>query len=118
MWYWSVTENYTEDDHQKHIVKELRRGGYLFRAGMEGVRLSVGVRSKMKALGMEPGLPDLEIYLNNRLVMIELKRWRGVVSDAQKAVHKRLREYGYEVHVIKEKTPEDSWGKVCSILNG
>ena len=43
-------------------------------------------KSKNKAEGLNPGLPDLLIIVNNHLVFVEMKRVKGgVISEYQKS---------------------------------
>ena len=54
-----------------------------------------GARSKaeagiLKALGVKPGWPDIQIIWRKRVIMIELKPAKGYLSEAQKTMHGRL----------------------------
>ena len=56
---------------------------------------SGGGRSKaeagiFKAMGVKPGVPDLIIIYDGRVVAIELKAEKGRLSPAQKDMHARL----------------------------
>ena len=87
----------------------------LLRAGMEGVRLSIGTRVKAKRAGMDSSWPDLMLAVPVRKeccdgwllehtcgLFIELKRLKGgTVSPEQKAMHQALRAQGYRVEVAK-----------------
>lgn len=102
--------NWLEEHHQEHIATWLRdqkhAGRLSFDIGMEGVRLPMKLRAKMKKQGMDEGIPDLKIKLQGGVLLhIELKRWGGTVSAAQKTEHDLLRRLGHNVEIVKEKTP-------------
>ena len=93
----------------------------LLRAGMEGVRLTIGTRVKAKRAGMDSAWPDLWLSIPKyeyiipastgtdrplRIVSyglyVEVKRLKGgTVSPEQKSMHQALREQGYRVEVAK-----------------
>ncbi len=47
--------------------------------------------ARLKAMGLHPGWPDLQIVFRGRYIGIELKSGKCVPSSAQKAMHARLR---------------------------
>lgn len=58
---------------------------------------------RMKGEGMRPGFPDIACYKAHAHLLIEVKRPRyspSDVSEAQRAVHARLREEGFTVHIV------------------
>ena len=86
----------------------------LLRAGMEGLRLSMGVRMKAKRAGMDSSWPDLFLAVPRMVfgsrhtcndfmgLFIELKRLKGgTVSPEQKAMHELFRAQGYRVEVCR-----------------
>ena len=84
----------------------------LLRAGMEGVRLTIGTRVKAKRAGMDSSWPDLFLAVAMAThesgmwgfhgLFLELKRLKGgTVSPEQKAMHQALREQGYRVEVCR-----------------
>ena len=87
----------------------------LLRAGMEGVRLSIGTRVKAKRAGMDSSWPDLFLAIKGWIypridialpayngLFIELKRLKGgTVSPEQKDMHQALRAQGYRVEVCR-----------------
>lgn len=111
--------NWSEDDVQMYIVQQLRRSNYLFHIGMEGVNLSPQASAKIKALGREPGWPDLTLFLqNNRVEFIELKLLNGKLLPDQEKKHKQLRLLGYNVSVLWCAAPYDGWYQVKRIVEG
>lgn len=113
-----VTIPWREEDHQAYIVTQLRRYGVLFRVGMEGIKLTQGQAMKAKALGMEAGEPDILIYgKGGSVLLIELKRFKGVLSDKQKDRIAKLGRGDHMVSVIKEKTPLDAWNRLLAIVS-
>ena len=77
----------------------------LLRAGMEGLRLSMGVRVKAKKAGMDGAWPDLTLFIANKgfhALLIELKRLKGgTVSKEQAEMIGILQEQGYAACVCK-----------------
>lgn len=107
-----------EEHIQAAIVMKLRQAKIDFEVGMEGVRLSKSQRGKAKIQGMEPGRCDLKILLPGpHTLHIELKRGSGRVSPDQTRWHDRLRAMGFEVHVVKARTPAAGIEAVNDILS-
>ena len=88
----------------------------LLRAGMEGVRLTIGTRVKAKRAGMDSAWPDLflavlggpfarapeKVGYHYSGLFIELKRLKGgTVPPEQKVMHQALRDQGYRVEVCR-----------------
>ncbi|MCP4566077.1 MAG: VRR-NUC domain-containing protein [FCB group bacterium] len=75
----------------------------LINGSMNGVRVSPRIRATLKAQGLRPGVPDIDVpiaRLPYHGLRIELKRQSGgQVSQAQKHFHEALRKQGYLVHV-------------------
>ena len=62
-----------------------------------------------KATGMEPGEPDLRLYIaGGRLRMIENKVGRGKLSPDQVQRHEQLAALGHEVVVVRATSTEDA----------
>jgi hypothetical protein len=58
--------------------------------------------ARRKRLGALPGWPDLGVFWQRRVVLIELKRERrGVLSPAQRALHPRLAAAGFPVSICR-----------------
>lgn len=56
--------------------------------------------ARRKRLGAVAGWPDMGVFWNGRLALLELKRERGgVLSPAQKLLHPRLKDAGFPVAV-------------------
>ena len=113
----------TEYEEQCRVVAWARRMSVieprlrLLRAGMEGVRLPIGLRRKCKTAGMDSGWPDLFLSVPRwhefksgpkgdgaieHGLYIELKRLRGsVLGYDQKEMHELLREQGYRVEICR-----------------
>ena len=54
------------------------------------------------APGLLPGAPDLVVALpNGRVLWLEVKAPKGVLSDNQVLVHERLGEIGHTVYVVR-----------------
>lgn len=52
------------------------------------------VAGKLKAEGVKPGVPDILIFYQSRLICIELKAGKGTLSDDQIVMQRRLMEAG------------------------
>lgn len=81
-----------ESKLQKDCNKFLRDCGILYFHNEKGR----GSNKRHRA-----GWPDLAIFRKNRTLFVELKTETGIVDPDQKALHKRLREAGFEVHVCR-----------------
>ena len=58
--------------------------------------------TKLKRMGVTPGIPDLVLVLPyGRVCWFELKAPKGVLSKSQIAIHDRLRECGQQVYIVK-----------------
>ena len=56
---------------------------------------------RRKRLGALPGWPDMGVFWQSRIVLLELKRSRGgQLSPAQRALHPRLEAAGFPVQVV------------------
>lgn len=106
-----------EEHIQAAVVTNLRRGGVTFEVGMEGVRLSKGQRGRAKVQGMDAGKADIKILLaGGRTIHVELKRKGGRVSSEQAEWHARLRDLGFEVHVVFATCPQDGIDQIMRLL--
>jgi hypothetical protein len=62
---------------------------------------SVAEGARKRRLGAAKGWPDLGIFCNGRVVLLEFKRERGsYLSSAQRALHPRLAAAGFPVAVV------------------
>lgn len=91
----------------------------LFFAIPNGAKVSASQASKLKAEGMEPGIPDL--FFPELRLFIEFKRpaspgkAKGTLSKDQKIVIKELRRVGYTVAVCY--TCEQAQKVIKSMVN-
>ncbi|WP_395370752.1 VRR-NUC domain-containing protein [Komagataeibacter diospyri] len=62
-----------------------------------------GVRegARRKARGCIPGVPDMAVHYQGRVLYIELKATKGTISREQRALHARLRTAGFTVGVCR-----------------
>lgn len=112
-----ATVAWSEDDLQMAVVRTLRRLGVLYATDPNPGRQSKQSGARRKALGLVAGEPDIRLYFNRgRIVFVELKRWRGTVSDDQKERHKALRGLGNVVHILRAKTPADAVDQIVAIV--
>jgi hypothetical protein len=64
---------------------------------------SLKVAQRLKGLGVLAGFPDLAICWRGRLICIELKTDKGVVSVAQRETHRVLLYCGAEVMTCRSE---------------
>jgi hypothetical protein len=106
---------------QGAAVQRLRRmRGYGTRftiAGdMNAAKRGPRAQLEAKATGMEPGEPDLRVYLRGgRLGLIEFKTATGRLSPSQKVRHALLKALGFDV-VIVQVTTEAEAAERCEAL--
>lgn len=55
--------------------------------------------ARRKRLGALPGWPDIGVFWGGRVALLELKRYRGYRSPAQRELHPRLEAAGFPVAV-------------------
>jgi len=65
-----------------------------------------GLRDKrtamlMKATGLTPGASDLIVIYFGKLLFVEVKTSTGVQSEEQKVFAKRVRECGFDYHLVR-----------------
>ena len=92
--------------------------GLLFHVPNGGKR-NKAEASKLMAVGVVAGIPDLVYSFAGKVFFMELKTLKGVISPVQKKRHATLRENGSHVFIIR--TPEQGirlieiirkvWGK-------
>jgi len=57
--------------------------------------------SRLKAMGMTPGAPDLVAFFNGRVIFLELKAPRGRLSEHQKEMQALCAEHMVMYYVIR-----------------
>lgn len=120
---YDASVDWAEDHHQLAITQLLRRiektGQLTFAADMNAGKRSRGRGSKLKALGMRAGEPDLRVYVDGgKLISFEVKKLRGATSQEQKDRMATLTQLGFACHVIRERTPGQARDRVMEILIG
>src|SRR5680860_913206 len=93
----------TEDQEQAALVQYCDAKHYpRFRIPNETFTKSWKQKNKNKVMGVSPGVPDLGVIVNNRLIFIELKRSKGgVVSEYQKEWITHLERANVPVRVCR-----------------
>lgn len=82
---------------------------FLLAAGMEAGKRGKLSATIAKATGLEPGEPDLKIYMTGaRILFIENKAENGKLSKVQELRHDALRKLGHRIEVIKAATCEEA----------
>jgi len=79
-----------------------------------------GARSKaeagiFKAMGVKPGVPDLIIIYQGRMVAIELKALDGRLSPAQKEMHAQLSLAGALVYTAEQVEEVEGFLRGCGV---
>lgn len=117
-----ATYNWQEWELQAVVVRDCRRlederGDFTMAGDMNGVHLNASQASKAKLTGMRAGEADLRFYCaGGRLLLVELKRKGGRLSDDQKERHPKLRALGYQVEVVFAATPAEASELVRKLL--
>ena len=92
---------------------------FLLAAGMEAGKRGKLSATIAKATGLEPGEPDLKIYMiGARILFIENKAENGKLSKVQELRHAALRKLGHRVEVIKATTCEEAASIAVDMVRG
>ena len=93
-----------EDDLQRQVFQflswALPPDGIAY-AIPNGGRRHAREAARMKGLGVRAGMPDIGICFRGRALYVELKAPRGVVSEAQREMAKRLHYAGAAVMLCR-----------------
>ncbi|GIW60815.1 MAG: hypothetical protein KatS3mg087_1881 [Patescibacteria group bacterium] len=94
----------SEDKIQAQIVKYLRLHNdrcIVFHIPNGGTR-NIIEASKFKRIGVLAGVADLVVLLpKGRCVFLEVKTQRGQQSERQKQFEKRVKELGFDYHIVR-----------------
>lgn len=93
-----------ENGIQRSIVAYLRTvvRDCVVMAIPNAARRTINGKPMNAAPGLLPGAPDLVIALpDGKVLWLEVKAPKGVVSDNQVLVHERLGEIGHTVYIIR-----------------
>lgn len=71
--------------------------------------------ARMAGLGVVAGVPDLAIVWRGKALFIELKAGRGVVSAAQKSLHRKLVFCGAEVMTCRSVPEVEAALRECGV---
>ncbi len=108
---------WSEDQVQMYIVQEARRAGYFVSASLEKGKRTKANGARNKVMGMIAGMPDLNFWLyGGKIVPIELKITKGILSEDQEKIHPKLISLGFMVFTVVAKSPEDGWIKTHNII--
>ena len=100
---------YQESDDQRAVVAWLRaRPNWLVMRLENAAKRTPAQAARDKAMGMEPGAPDLVVMLHTFGFYLEMKKADGRVSDEQENLHAQLRARGMCVLV--------GWGEARTIV--
>ncbi|MGY6251502.1 VRR-NUC domain-containing protein [Bosea thiooxidans] len=100
---------------QAAAVKWLRRyqqAGWPIRVegDMNSARRTLKEAGQAKAMGLNPGTPDLRVYMPGaRLLMVEYKRGtKGKRSQEQIDTHDQLTEWGFDVVTLAPSSEDEA----------
>lgn len=99
-----VVRRHEEDDLQRQIVAYLRMAlpdDATFFAILNGGKRHDKEAARMVGLGLRAGVPDLEIIHAGRALFLELKAARGVLSEHQRQMHRKLAYCGCPVFLCR-----------------
>lgn len=112
----------TEDQIQikvNHHFKSLEAalGNFFYYAVPNGGKRDVREASKLKAMGVRPGVADM-VFLGEggKTVFIELKAAKGVLSDSQKLFHGIVTRLGFASYTIPAKDGYEAIQRIESVL--
>ncbi len=71
--------------------------------------------ARLRAIGTKAGIPDLIVVHRGRVLFVELKAGRGVLSAAQKAMHRLLVYCGAEVMLVRSVAQLDVALRECGV---
>lgn len=100
----------TEDQLHKQCVEWFNiqhgnSGAFLHHSPNENPRGNMAqmicYNRKMKKLGRLTGFPDLLIGYKSKILYIEFKSIKGILSEAQKELFPRIQNQGFELHIVK-----------------
>ena len=122
-----------ESDLQQQICSYLSANGVFYFAPLNETAMMIlkafhvpakicyAIMNFLKKMGLLPGMPDLVIFANFTVYVMEVKLPNGVLSIQQQIVHRRIHNDGYQVatvysfeeavgyfkawNIIKEKKP-------------
>jgi len=96
----------TESQLQQQIViwfkneYQINGKGLIFAVPNGGTR-NVLEAKNLKLTGSMAGVSDLIVLLNNKCLFVELKIEKGIQSDVQKTFEERVKNLGFEYHLIR-----------------
>lgn len=106
-----------EDYIQFQICQYLRQNNIFFFHVPNGAKRSAAEGSRLKALGLIFGIPDLVLcFPQGRTVFIELKTEKGRKSDKQDIVHERLSKMEFHVLTIQTDCHLEAVRQVSEIV--
>lgn len=101
-------------------LRRARKMGWPIRiAGdMNAARRSLGEIGRAKATGLNPGEPDLRVYMAPaRLVQIEYKRTGETTSGDQDDAHAELRAMGFDVTVLTPANDDEAAAMTLALIS-
>jgi hypothetical protein len=100
-------------------LRRARKMGWPIRiAGdMNAAKRSLGEIGRAKATGLNPGEPDLRVYMAPaRLVQIEFKRTGEFTSGDQDDAHAELRAMGFDVTVLTPANDDEAAAMTLALI--
>lgn len=106
----------SEFEIQCYVVTQALRKGILVHGDPLGLVRSARLGAKAKCAGARKGWPDLTFVLEDRVVWVELKTYRGKVSPDQKKVHSIMADMGHSVYTVFAKDGKEAWEMIKKCL--
>jgi len=91
----------TEHDEQKAVITwaRMQYKDLLIFAIPNGGQRHPAIARKLKAEGVLAGIPDLCLISQDQICFIEMKTPTGKLSNTQKAMKRKIEDYGIRVEV-------------------
>ncbi len=106
-----------EDQLQFACAKHLRAEGVMFFHTPNEAKRNPIEASRLNALGMTPGVPDICILLDRaRVIWVELKTTTGKISKHQENWAKKATQRGHKFHLLIAASPDEAVTKLQAIL--
>ena len=77
-----------------YLDRALPPGTMWTTVGHGGMPLHPRTASRLKKQGLKPGIPDVLVVHQGRVIFVEIKRPGGRLSPTQKAMHERITSAG------------------------
>lgn len=100
------------------FLNKLRMSGYdfIFWHTPNGGSRNKAEASKLKMMGVLPGVPDLIIMAREKVIFVEFKDATGKASNVQKDFRDKAREYGFAYEIVSMSDIKDAIKRISCVL--